>query len=327
MKLTEITHRQWAGYLLISALLLIAIQGLISLGQLAGYKLTYHHAIDNIENRISLDSAYLDIGSRMMNTPVNQSAVRRYAGRLNNEISKLDYPARVVAMQGVEIDDTWSKVAEPTHAAYSQRETILLTSAEQLIEVTVAVRPWYAALSLHPGAIIAALLLAIPVCRQRIRSPHPRRKARTVEKEPSQPRLIINLHTKTLHNGMCVDDFTMQNKPFCFYVALVKYCIDNPDAQLSHHKDVPAELIQAANGVFARLIELGHTKRKRPDFNANLDKTLSEIRSTLEEAFGQYAQAKEKYYPPRAQGEGSRSKQHSFTLTNITAEDVEIIGH
>ena len=319
MKLSEISSRQWTDYLLTVALLFVLIQTLVSIGQIGGHQLTYHNAIDNIENRISLDSAYLDIGSKMLNTPVNQSAVRRYAERVNNEIEKLGYPARLVALQGVKVDQQ--------HARFNQHELILLTSAEQLIEVTVAVRPWYSALSLHPVAIIGALLLAIPLCRRRSHIPPPRRNTRPVEKEARQPRLIINLHTKTLHNGMCDDDFTMQNKPFCFYVALVKYCIDNPDAQLSHHKDVPSELIQAAHGVFARLIELGHTKRKRPDFNANLDKTLSEIRSTLEEAFGQYAQAKEKYYPPRAQGEGSRSKQHSFTLTNITAEDVEIIGN
>ena len=120
---------------------------------------------------------------------------------------------------------------------------------------------------------------------------------------------------------------TLQNKPLCFYTALVKYCIDNPNESLPPHKDVPHELMALANKCFGRLIELGHTKRKRPDFNANLDKTLSEIRAALDEVFTGYIDEKETYYPPRAQGEGSRSKQHSFALPSIKEDDIEIIGN
>ena len=119
----------------------------------------------------------------------------------------------------------------------------------------------------------------------------------------------------------------LQNKPLCFYTALVKYCTENPEHPLPPHKDVPIELIALANKAFARLIELGHTKRKRPDFNANLDKTLSEIRASLDEVFALYPEEKERYYPPRAQGEGSRSKQHSYALTHLSPDDVEIIGN
>ena len=101
----------------------------------------------------------------------------------------------------------------------------------------------------------------------------------------------------------------------------------NPEQALPPHKDVPGDLIILANKTFGRLIELGHTKRKRPDFNANLDKTLSEIRAALDEVFNGYSVEKERYYPPRAQGEGSRSKQHSYALTQLSLEDVEIIGN
>jgi hypothetical protein len=75
-----------------------------------------------------------------------------------------------------------------------------------------------------------------------------------------------------------------------------------------------------------RLMELGHTKRKRPDFNANLDKTLSEIRAALDEVFAGYSEEKTRYYPPRAQGEGSRSKQHSYALPVLHHADIQIIG-
>ena len=90
---------------------------------------------------------------------------------------------------------------------------------------------------------------------------------------------------------------------------------------------MPTELLALANKSFGRLIELGHTKRKRPDFNANLDKTLSEVRAALDEVFVRYSKEKETYYPPRAQGEGSRSKQHSYALPSIREEDIEIVGN
>ena len=73
-------------------------------------------------------------------------------------------------------------------------------------------------------------------------------------------------------------------------------------------------------------MDLGHTKRKRPDFNANLDKTLSEIRAALDEVFAGYSEEKAKYCPPRAQGEGSRSKQHSYALPRLYAHEIEVIG-
>ena len=43
--------------------------------------------------------------------------------------------------------------------------------------------------------------------------------------------------------------------------------------------------------------------------------------------FSAYNVEKEAYYPPRAQGEGSRSKQHSYALPPIKEEDIEIIGN
>jgi len=63
------------------------------------------------------------------------------------------------------------------------------------------------------------------------------------------------------------------------------------------------------------------------DFNANLDKTLSEIRAALDEVFSSFSEEKETYYPPRAQGEGSRSKQHSYAIPSIKQEDITIIGN
>ncbi|XQF91352.1 hypothetical protein ACOBV8_20375 (plasmid) [Pseudoalteromonas espejiana] len=60
----------------------------------------------------------------------------------------------------------------------------------------------------------------------------------------------------------------LANKPLCFYLALIEYCKDNSDVVLNQNKYVPDELIELAQ-VFYRLIELGHTIRKRPNFNSS----------------------------------------------------------
>ena len=118
----------------------------------------------------------------------------------------------------------------------------------------------------------------------------------TVDRPDYAGRLqILNVHAKDKTLSNRVDDkvVALQNKPLCFYTALVKFCIEYPNQPLPPHKDVPHELMILANKSFGRLIELGHTKRKRPDFNANLDKTLSEIRAALDEVFAGFTEEKE----------------------------------
>ncbi|KKK93350.1 hypothetical protein LCGC14_2693760 [marine sediment metagenome] len=85
-------------------------------------------------------------------------------------------------------------------------------------------------------------------------------------------------------------------------------------------------MLELANKYFYRLVELGHTVRKRPNFNNSLEKTLSEIRAALDEVLSEYPEEKELYYPPKAYGEGSRSRLHSYGLVNIRKGNIEIIG-
>jgi hypothetical protein len=139
-------------------------------------------------------------------------------------------------------------------------------------------------------------------------------------------KLIINLNSKTLSNGLKESEVQIPNKPFCFYIALLDYCINQKTPYLSHSNNVPEDLLSGANKYFYRLIELGHTKRKRPDFSTNLDKTLSEIRAALDTVFLHHADDKEMFYPPKAQGEGSRSKLHNYALEHINAKQIEFIG-
>ena len=280
-------------------------------------KASIEHAIDTVEHRIILDSAFLDVGSKTLDTPVNQYAVTRYIERLNKVLQTREIPVIVMSIQNV---------AVPVDVdVYPSLHTEAFNNAEQTISMKIRSKTSFQELHFSWLALGLSFLL-IPLFslanKKQVR-------ARSMDEaaSPPKPKLIINLQDKTLSNGIDDKVVTLQNKPLCFYTALVKYCIEHPGEPLPPHKDVPPELLALANKSFSRLIELGHTKRKRPDFNANLDKTLSEIRAALDEVFSSFNEEKETYYPPRAQGEGSRSKQHSFAIPLVKDEDIEIIGN
>ena len=280
-------------------------------------KASIEHAIDTVEHRIILDSAFLDVGSKTLDTPVNQYAVTRYIERLNKVLQTREIPVIVLSIQNV---------AVPVDVdVYPSLHTEVFNNAEQTISMKIRSKTSFQELHFSWLALGLSFLL-IPLF-----SLADKKQVRTRSMEeaasPPKPKLIINLQDKTLSNGIDDKVVTLQNKPLCFYTALVKYCIEHPGEPLPPHKDVPPVLLALANKSFGRLIELGHTKRKRPDFNANLDKTLSEIRAALDEVFSSFNEEKETYYPPRAQGEGSRSKQHSFAIPLVKDEDIEIIGN
>ncbi|MEG3766039.1 hypothetical protein [Alteromonas sp. 14N.309.X.WAT.G.H12] len=316
-RLSELTAPQWLKAALIALLLFGLFQSMVGAGQIMATYFKRHTALDYIEQRISLDMAFLDVGNQTLNTPVNEAAVAQYINRFNTTLSNRHYPISIHSIQDV--------AAYEPPPAYVVESTIQLQTAEQQIRIVVGMLPLQSGLSLHPLAILAALLLTPLMFELRLKSA--RRKAEeTTAIQPPEPKLVIDMTTKSIGNGVDSTMVTMQNKPFCFYAALVRFCIENPEATLPQNKDVPQPLIILANRVFLRLIELGHTKRKKPDFNANLDKTLSEIRATLDEVFSHYPKEKEKFYPPRAQGEGSRSKQHSYALPPLKDEDIVILG-
>lgn len=302
---------------LTAVVLVTTFQATALFAQYLSHKSTIHNALDKVERRISLDSAFLDVGNETLKTPVNQFAIYRYLNRLNTSLKEEGYPILVSNIQGIFL-------SPDQLSDYPVVVTSTLSNAEQTITVEMRSKTIESFFAFSWVALIAALAVTpfFAVTNQR-----KLRKKVIEEILPPTPKLIINLQEKTISNGVDDKVVTLQNKPLCFYTALVKYCIDNPNESLPPHKDVPSELMALANKCFGRLIELGHTKRKRPDFNANLDKTLSEIRAALDEVFCSFNDEKETYYPPRAQGEGSRSKQHSYALPHITIEDIEIIGN
>jgi hypothetical protein len=302
-------------------ILFITMQCIALVGQFFSYQSTIHKAIDKVERRISLDSAFLDVGNQTLQTPVNSFAIWQYTTTLNTELSDQGYPIFVKSIQGEEYNSE-----EITKDSFPRSYTTVLKNAEQRIDIEIVSKPISSALSFSWVALIASLMVT-PLFAINTRITAKQRAQREEALLPPAPKLVINLQDKTISNGVTDNAVTLQNKPLCFYTALVKFCIENPGAPLPPHKDVPNELVALANKSFGRLIELGHTKRKRPDFNANLDKTLSEIRAALDEVFADFNTEKETYYPPRAQGEGSRSKQHSYALPKITLADIEIIGN
>lgn len=302
-------------------ILLLLLQCIAVAGQFVSYQSTLHSAIDKVERRISLDSAFLDVGNQTLQTPVNSYAIWQYTTKLNKELSQRGYPILVKSIQGEEF-----KSEDITEVNFPKTHTTVLKNAEQRIDIEIVSKPTSHALYFSWTALLIALLVT-PVFAINTRFTAKQRALREEALLPPIPKLIINLEDKTISNGVTDNAVTLQNKPLCFYTALVKFCIENPGVPLPPHKDVPNELVALANKSFGRLIELGHTKRKRPDFNANLDKTLSEIRASLDEVFADFNAEKETYYPPRAQGEGSRSKQHSYALPKIALADIEIIGN
>lgn len=322
MRAYNLTPADWTKAAALFAVLFTVFQIGAFVGQASARLYSEHETIDRLQSRISLDLQFLDVGNSTLNTPPNQYTLKDYLARVNKALAEPNTGIGLVSIQSVSADNT---AADFENARLTP---ITLQNSEQTVQIQVASLPLYRYLAFSPLAFFAAVLI-VPVLMnlkpaRKIPKPEP-----IVVEEPKEapvPKLVINLTDKTIGNSVNTVTVQLQNKPLCFYTALLHYCVDNPDAMLLHHKDIPAELTTQANKAFGRLMDLGHTKRKRPDFNANLDKTLSEIRAALDEVFAGYSEEKAKYYPPRAQGEGSRSKQHSYAISGLLLSDIVIIG-
>ena len=110
-------------FTLIYVLILFAVLQIIStFGQIIGIQSARHNAKDNVERRIILDSAFLDVGNATLNTPVNTYAVGRYIETINEDLAADNYPIRVSSIQGVNADVTYSE--------YSLSHTFVFENAE-----------------------------------------------------------------------------------------------------------------------------------------------------------------------------------------------------
>lgn len=274
-----------------------------------------------IEKQIALDLPLLDLSNDLLKHSGNKAAITRYIETLNTFIK--DSGVQVTTIKPKHKFDLPLKDSEFIRKLNSHNGPVYIVFNIKQPYFTTSV------VIFHSALIIICVLLCYLLKKSYIN--HSRKQSTTLSQSTNlepQPLLItIDLINKSLFTSYeSQKKVALANKPLCFYLALVEYCTDNPDIKLSHHKDVPEELIALSNKYFHRLVELGHTVRKRPNFNNSLEKTLSEIRAALDELFADAPEHKELYYPPKAFGEGSRSRLHSYGLVNIAKGNIAIVG-
>lgn len=311
-----VTKSRLTNKLLVASFFLLLV--LLQLAYISGSWLytedIQKQSIAAIEKRVALDLSWLRVTNKRLNTVAHLPSVTEYLNRLNNDLEQQQVPYRVLRLQQVTVASTL------TGASILR----ILSTPDQDIELEIVKIESTAYFSWLP-VLIAALLCYIAriAFTHKVRLPQQSVKVIT---PPDPKKLIINLHHKTLKNSVNQKTVHLANKPFCFYAAIVDYCLKEETPYLNPSKEVPLEIVNLANKYFYRLIGLGHTKRKRPDFSTNLDKTLSEIRAALDEVYQDLPEIKQIFYPPKAQGEGSRSRRHNYALEQLKPELVEIIG-
>lgn len=284
-------------------------------------QLVAKQTITQIEKQIALDLPLLDLSNELLKHSGNKDAVNSYIKTLNSYINTNDLKVVTIAPK--------SEMVTPLKPSQIIRS---LSTNSGFILVVFSVKHTHFTLShfiYYFIFLVLSVLISFWVKFAFIKQSNKQFNNAQDQSiaEPTPLILIIDLNDKTLSSSCNTEHkMCLANKPLCFYLALVEYCTNNDDVALSHNKDVPGELLELANKYFYRLIELGHTVRKRPNFNNSLEKTLSEIRAALDEILSEYPEEKELYYPPKAYGEGSRSRLHSYGLANIKKGSIEIIG-
>ncbi|MBB1308126.1 MULTISPECIES: hypothetical protein [unclassified Pseudoalteromonas] len=276
----------------------------------------------DIENRIALDLPRLDLSNRFLKHSGNHDAIVGYLKRLNMQL--IQQPIQVNTINDVSL-------ALTNNGRESRIE--YLETSDQKVAITFLIETrWWHTSDIYTFIVLLLLAFLFSKWAELINRTSLKHLAlkEQVEQLPLinvQVKLVIDLQAKVLAiNDNAEIKAGLANKPLCFYLALIEFCVENPDVTLNQNKDVPDELIELANKYFYRLTQLGHTIRKRPNFTNSLEKTLSEIRAALDEVLIEHSQLKEIYYPPKAHGEGSRSRLHSYGLSNIKADDIEVIG-
>jgi hypothetical protein len=287
----------------------------------ANYKLQHvtEQHLAAIEKRVALDLPLLDLSNELLKYVSNTAYIQNYVDQLNKQL--LD-----------------SHLVLLTIIAEKERP-IELTTTQFLRTLDTNNGPVYLVFKQHPQwsglfgfyyLVIFVLSLCISYWLNTIIQAEQKIKRHSLA-EPlpinKPPILTLNLNSKTVSISEQPErEIALANKPLSFYLALIEFCANNDEVVLSHHKNVPNELLALANKYFDRLVELGHIIRKRPNFNNSLEKTLSEIRAALDEVLHDYPEQKAIFYPPKAFGEGSRSRLHSYALSNIDKGKLEIIG-
>ena len=293
---------------------LITFQGVYSIGKHSSYRHDLLHAVANITTQVTGDIDKLPIPNFKLQSIGNQWEVDNYVRNLNNQLQDKNYPVFVHALT--------TEAPQQNNQGMIIRE---LQSYKQSLWLIMENKPLplYILLSVYP--LLASLFMTYLFKQYLLVYKQPE-QIEEIEEEAITAWLQIDLKQKVLVNLHKGTKTELANKPLCFFCALIDLCQQNPDLQLNPNKDLPEEMVNLSNKYFFRLIDLGHTIRKRPNFTNNLEKTLSEIRAALDEIFDKDFERKDVFYPPKAIGEGSRSKAHNVALKHLDLERLEFVG-
>ena len=301
-------------YVLVFVLFLLIFQFSYSFSKVFNYQEIVEHAAVHVENRILIDLDTLHLAEPVYKIAGDKQFSDSYLKKLNSYLVQHNWPLRVkyVATEGTED----KQINIDFQSQFDDgRKTVLIGYKTQGL-------PWWSYVSVYP--ILASLLLVL-LLRDNIVNKHIENKVQHLTAE-EKAWMLVDLPNKRLVNAVTGKIVELSNKPLCFYCALLEFSIENENPVLNPNKELPEELMELANKYFFRLIELGHTIRKRPNFNNNLEKALSEIRAGLDELFMDDVKRKATFYPPKAIGEGSRSKLHNVALLSISGKDIEFLG-
>ncbi len=292
----------------------ILFQAAYSIGKLDSYKHDKLHAISAIEKQVTGDLNKLPLANERLQIMGQPVEVENYLYGLNQSLSEKDFPVSVLSLVTDAQPELQPNQISKVLSGQEQQVWLVLTDDNIPLHQLFSIFPLIAAAFFYWLALQYRLI----VCQ-------PKAEPEVLEQEVLTW-LQINLKEKKLINLTNQNAVDVANKPLCFFSALIDYCQHNPEQHINPNKELPEELISLSNKYFFRLIDLGHTIRKRPNFTNNLEKTLSEIRAALDEIFDKDLEKKELFYPPKAIGEGSRSKAHSFALSKLEIERLEFIG-
>lgn len=290
----------------------ILLQTVYSLSVFDAVKHAKETQINAISLRLSLDISHIkntfNVGEENRVTNV------MYIDLFNRELQSKDYHFYLEAIASIPPETV--DASETVVSLEGINNTLYVVLQDVKPSVVVFLSFW---------PLMMAILFSMLVTT-RVYGAHVRQENKTSERvDPSI--LKVDLMNKCLINPVSGQQVSLANKPLCFYTALIELSVQEPTRQLNPNKELPKELEQLSKKYFSRLIELGHTIRKRPNFANNVEKTLSEIRAALDELYGDDGAMKEQVYPPKAVGEGSRSKAHNYALSYLTPDKVVIVGH
>jgi len=292
---------------------LMLFQLLFSLSSFTHHKEYKNQVLDIITHRVALDLPAIKNHLPLDDTKSDRKSF--YIKELNSRLEQQGITDRVVFVASAE---------SPLPNIKANHRELFFTTVNDEYIVLVAETPheWLIYFSIWPW--ILAVIFSFSVSYHTLIN---RKLSIPVPPHEIDPCVLkIDLKQKVLLNPMTGKQVPLANKPLCFYTGLVEYCTKYPNENLNPNKDLPDELDQICKKYYKRLVELGHTIRKKPSFANNLEKALSEIRAALDEVYGDDLAAKAPVYPKKAIGEGSRSKAHSYALDELEREMVDIIG-